>query len=105
MITFGGFLKGEDERQKIEGTCRPADFGNALTCDVYNGLPKWRVTELVIRITWAPYSNSDVRDFRERVSIAPLTTVAVSFRLGTQLPVTRWSWLVVAAKGVELEQR
>src|ERR1700692_2311943 len=66
QITFGGFVKGGNEEEKIEGTCRSVETGNVLNCDIYNGLTGWRITELVIRITWAPYSAEDVRDFRRR---------------------------------------
>jgi hypothetical protein len=106
-ITFGGFLDGGDENQKIEGTCSTDDAHNAMTCDIYNGLPKWQITALIIRVTWAPYSQADVRDFSERVTIQPLTTGTVRFKLGKQLPadevfvgrlVHHWSWLVVGAK-------
>jgi hypothetical protein len=106
-ITFGGFLDGGDENQKIEGTCSIDDTRSALTCDIYNGLPKWQITSLIIRVTWAPYSQDDVRDFQERVTIRPLTTGTVRFKLGKQLPsdevlrglhVHHWAWLVVGAK-------
>jgi len=108
-ITFGGFLQGGDERQKIDGVCNADDTRSVFNCDIYNGLPNWLVTELVIRITWAPYSHGDVRDYRERVSIPPLTTASLNFRLGMQLPdstsfrgqISRhWDWLVVGAKAI-----
>jgi len=36
-ITYGGFISGGDERQKIEGVCT-ANYGrNVLNCDIYNG--------------------------------------------------------------------
>ena len=106
-ITFGGFLDGGDEKQKIEGTCSIDDTRSVLTCDIYNGLPKWQITAPIVRVTWAPYSQADVRDFSERVTIQPLTTGTVRFKLGKQLPadeillgrrVSQWSWLVVGAK-------
>jgi hypothetical protein len=100
QITLGGFVKGGNEQEKIEGTCTPVETGNVLNCDIYNGLAGWRITELVIRITWAPYSAEDVRDFRQRVTITPLTTVPVNLLLGMQLPGMRWGWIVVGAKGV-----
>lgn len=106
-ITFGGFLDGGDENQKIEGKCSTDEARSDLTCDIYNGLPKWQITALVIRITWAPYSQADVRDFSERVTIQPLTTCTFRFKLGKQLPadgvffgrrMSHWEWLVVGAK-------
>jgi len=106
-ITYGGFLDGGDHNQKIEGTCSTDDTRSALTCDIYNGLPKWQVTALIIRVTWAPYSQADVRDFSERDTIQPLTTGTVRFKLGKQLPadevfsgrrLSHWSWLIVGAK-------
>jgi hypothetical protein len=100
QITFGGFMKGGGENEKIEGTRRSIEAGNVLDCDIYNGLPRWRVTEIVIRVSWAPYSAGDVRDFRQHVSITPLTTAALNLRLATQLPGTRWGWLVLSAKSI-----
>ena len=106
-ITFGGFLDGGDENQKIEGTCSIDDARSVLTCDIYNGLPKWQITAPIVRVTWAPYSQADARDFSERVTIQPLTTGTVRFKLAKQLPadqvffgrsVHHWSWLVVGAR-------
>jgi hypothetical protein len=106
-ITYGGFLDGGDENQKIEGTCAADDTRSVLTCDIYNGLAKWQVTALVIRVTWSPYSQADVRDFSESNTIQPLTTGTVRFKLGKQLPadevfsgrrLSHWSWLIVGAK-------
>jgi hypothetical protein len=108
-ITLGGFIQGGNEHQTIDGVCRLDRAHISMTCDIYNGLPQWKITELAIRITWYPYSNDDVRDFRQRVSIPPLTTGTLSFPLGLQLPedtsiqgrvLTHWSWLVASAKGV-----
>jgi hypothetical protein len=102
-------MQGGDEHQKIDGVCGTDETRNVLNCDIHNGLQDWRVTELVIRVTWAPYSEDDVRDFRQRISIAPLTTETIHVRLGAQLPTdtyllgkadSHWSWLVVNAKGV-----
>ena len=110
-ITYGGFLDGGDESQKIEGTCSTDDTRSVLTCDIYNGLPKWQVTALIIRVTWAPYSQADVRDFSERVSIQPLTTGTVRFKLGKQLPadtvfpgrrLSHWNWLIVGARALPI---
>jgi hypothetical protein len=109
-ITVGGFLEGGDEQQKLDGVCGTDDTRNVFNCDIYNGLPNWGITELVIRVVWAPYSAGNVRDFREQVSIPPLTTASLRFRLGTQLPEDtmlfhgrtqqHWEWLVVGAKGI-----
>jgi hypothetical protein len=108
-ITLGGFIQGGDEHQTVDGVCRLDRPRISMTCDIYNGLPQWNITELSIRITWSPYSDSDVRDFRERISIPSLTSGTVSFPLGLQLPddtviegrvLNHWSWIVAAAKGV-----
>lgn len=108
-VTLGGFIQGGDEHQAIDGVCRVDQPRTSMTCDIYNGLPQWKITELSIRVTWFPYSTSNVRDFRERISIPPLTTGTVSFPLGLQLPAdtsvqghasAHWSWIVAAAKGV-----
>lgn len=106
-ITYGGFLDGGDENQKIGGTCSTDDTRSVLICDIYNGLPKWQITALIIRVTWAPYSQTDVRDFSERDTIQPLTTGTLRFKLGKQLPadgvsygrrLSHWNWLIVGAK-------
>jgi len=108
-ITVGGFLQGGNEQQKIDGVCDTDDTRNVLNCDIYNGLPNWRVTELVIKLAWAPYSDENVRDFRARVSILPLTTSSMHVLLGTQLPadtrvlgkiLKHYHWLIVGAKAV-----
>lgn len=108
-IAFGGFLDGGNESQKLEGTCSLDGTRSVLNCDIYNGLPKWQITALVIRVSWAPYSQADMRDFSVRATIQPLTTATVRFKLGKQLPADRilfpghpgvrhWAWLVVGAR-------
>lgn len=93
-------MKGGNEIERLKGTCRPVDAGSALNCDIYNGLTKWRVKELVIRVAWPPYSNEDMRDYRQRVSIAPLSAELTNIRLGTHLRGVDWSWFLFSAKGV-----
>jgi len=108
-ITLGGFLKGGNEQQTIDGVCGTEPARNVVNCDIYNGLPNWKLTEVVICITWYPYSESEIRYFRQRVSIFPLTTASLSMRIGAQLPADtsifgktqqHWSWLVFSAKGI-----
>jgi hypothetical protein len=108
-ITFGGFLQNGDEHQTLDGICKTDETRTAMTCDVHNGLLQWKITELVIRISWYPYSDRDVGEYRERISIEPLQTGTVTFRLGNMLPmdarlgnhtVNRWHWLIAGAKGV-----
>jgi len=101
-LTYDGYVENGDKQQRIEGTCSTDDTRTAVNCDLYNGLPDWTITEATIRVTWKPYSVHDVRDFRQRVSISPLTTASTSFRVGHQLPPdwNGWVWLVVGAKGI-----
>ena len=107
-LTYGGFLDGGDEHQQIRGVCKPDLTRTSLGCDVYNGLPNWNLTKVVIRVVWTPYGSDATRDFQERVSIPPLTTFHIAFRLGVTLPddsavlghrQSHWSWIVIAATG------
>jgi len=108
-ITIGGFIQGGNEQQKMDGVCNTDDTRHVLNCDIYNGLPGWRVTELVIKLAWAPYSDDNVRDYRQRVSILPQTTASLHVLLGTQLPadtkirgktLRHYHWLIIGAKAV-----
>ncbi len=115
VLTFGGFMQGGDERQKLEGVCGTDETRNVLNCDIYNGLEGWTVTELTFLITWTPYGENNKRTLAKRVSIEPLKTEHVDIRLGLQLPPdtqfrnkqgapvgppqSHWSWLIVRAKG------
>jgi hypothetical protein len=112
-ITLGGFLQGGDERQTLDGVCRTDATRSLLTCDIYNGLLQWKITELDIRISWYPYSDNKVRDYRQKVSIPPLNTGTFTFRLGLTLPEEAnlhghlsktWHWLIASAKGVHLDR-
>jgi hypothetical protein len=108
-LTYGGFIQGGPENQRLDGVCGADSNRNAIECDIYNGLPDWNVTELMLRVSWQPYGDNDVRDYRQRVSIAPFTTQKVSVTLGAQLPndtwigrerISHWTWMVAGAKGV-----
>lgn len=54
LLTLGGFIPGGDENQRVEGTCTPAASRDALSCDIYNGLTGWKLTQLRFRVTWSP---------------------------------------------------
>jgi hypothetical protein len=108
-LTYGGFIYGGPQDQKLDGICGPDWTRNALECDIYNGLPNWKVTEITLRVAWDPYGDDNVRLFRQRVSIPPLTTEKVTVMLGTRLPndtiigkqpAEHWNWLIVAAKAL-----
>ncbi len=107
-ITFGGFVEKHPEGGKLGGVCGPDIKRDVLTCDIYNGLLDWTVTEIILAVTWSPYSDDDKRYYRVRVSIKPLKTEHVSVRLGMQLPPDtaigtntsrHWSWLIANARG------
>jgi len=107
-LTYGGFLDGGDEHQQISGVCKPDLTRMSLGCDLYNGLPNWNLTKVVIRVVWIPYASDSTRDFQEQVWIPPLTTSHMDFRLGFTLPddtttyghrERHWSWILVAATG------
>src|SRR5712664_1117059 len=38
-LTFGGFLKGGPEDERLDGVCGPDPSRNVVECDIYNGLP------------------------------------------------------------------
>lgn len=108
-LTNGGFIQGGNEHQKVSGICTTDDDRTVLHCDIYNGLPDWKVTGITIRIAWLPYSDDDVRDFKQHAFIEPMTTVPVTVRLGIRLPddtterghkIGHWSWLIVGATAV-----
>ena len=86
-ITYGGFIEGHPEAGTLHAVCGTTDYTrNELGCDIYNGLRQWNITEVSVLVVWAPYGERDQRLYRVPVSIAPLTTVHESFRLGLQLP-------------------
>jgi hypothetical protein len=108
-LTYGGFLDGGDEHQQVSGVCKPDLTRTSLGCDVYNGLPNWYLTKVVIRVVWTPYGSDATRDFQEQVSIPPLTTSHIHLRLGVTLPddtvvyghrESHWNWIVAAASGI-----
>jgi hypothetical protein len=111
-ITFGGFIQGGPQDQKLEGICGPDWTRSEFDCDIYNGLPNWNVTELTLQVNWSPYGDSDHRFYKQRVSISPFTTQKVSITLGTRLPnsvrvgrttIEPWHWLIVGAKGTRAQ--
>lgn len=107
-LTYGGSLDGGDEHQQISGVCKLGLMRISMDCDIYNGLPHWNLTKVVIRVIWTPYGSDATRDFQEQVSIPPLTTAHMNFKLGVTVPddtvvygrrQSHWSWMVVAASG------
>lgn len=111
QVTLGGFLVGGPEDEKVDGICSVASNRTSLSCEVYNGLPQWDLTEITFRVAWRPYDDDHSHLYRQTVHIPSLTTGRVSFSLGTQLPadtvlfkntepISHWTWLVVGAKGV-----
>lgn len=113
-ITLGGFLPGQPESEKIDGTCGLDLTRTVLTCDVYNGLPKWKIRELTFIVGRAPYEDADRRYYRVPASIEPLSTEQLTIRLGQTLPpddvinlrqrkpttIHHWMWQIVGARGV-----
>jgi hypothetical protein len=53
-LTFGGFLKGGPEDERLDGVCGPDLSRNVVECDIYNGLPGWRITEITIKVVILP---------------------------------------------------
>ena len=112
-LTFGGFLKDGPEAERVRGVCVTDDTRILLSCDIYNGLPGWTLTEVTLAVTWSPYGDGDKGDYQIPTVIKPRTTEHVTVRLGIQLPpdsvftlphgkVTThrgWAWLPVGAKG------
>lgn len=113
-LTYGGFLKDGPQTERIDGTCRPDNSRTILSCDLYNGLPGWTLTEVTLRLTRSPYKDEDVRDYKAAVVIKPFTAENVTIRLGLQLPAddhfrkyifSHWGWLLVGAKGYPTRQQ
>lgn len=117
-LTLGGFIAGGPTDQKVEGICGLDPAHTTLQCDIYNGLRDWRITEVTVQVVWSPYEAAQVRLFRQRVAIAPLTTAKVNIHLGVQLPpdsqyssrtgrlpaVRHWSWLVSGARAIHVPE-
>lgn len=109
-LTYGGFISGGDENQKVEGICTPSADRTALQCDIYNGLPEWKLTVVALRIARSA-PDIDTHEYHMRVSIPPMTTQTVTIKLGLRLPddeglyshpTTHWGWLLVGAAGIPL---
>ena len=107
-ITWGGFVEGQPERGKVGGVCEPDIPRNVLSCDIYNGLLDWTVSEINLVVTWSPYRDDDKRAYRIHLALEPLKADHVTVRLGLQLPpddvvqgktFRHWGWQIVAAKG------
>jgi hypothetical protein len=109
-LTFGGFLKDGPEADRVSGVCGTDDTRDLLTCDLYNGLPEWTITEITLVVTLSPYGKDDARYYQVPTLIKPRTTEHVTVRLGLLLPtdlsnlpqskpIQRWNWLVAGAKG------
>jgi hypothetical protein len=104
-LTFGGFLKDGPEAEKVSGVCGTDDTRDLLTCDLYNGLPEWTITEVTLGVPLSPYGRDDARYYQVSILIKPRTTEHVIVKLGLRLPtdsgkaIQRWSWLVAGAKG------
>jgi hypothetical protein len=108
-LTYGGFLEGDHEAEKLDGACWADNTRLLLNCDFYNGLPGWTISEVLLRVAWLTRDN--VRDYRIPIIIKPLTTEHVTVRLGQQLPPEpdtprelplekkSWTWLILGAKG------
>lgn len=117
-LTLGGFLAGGPQSERVTGQCGPAPTRDVLTCDIYNGLPKWTLQEVTLVVVWTPYRDEERRYFQVPVSIEPLSTKQVTVRLGLTLPadevfppartgeprlIRHWSWLIVGAKGIRAQ--
>jgi len=111
-LTFGGFVVGGPEDERVQGVCSLTEGRTVLECDIYNGLTKWTLTELTTVVTWSPYGPDDKRYYRTSVSAEPLTTSHITIRLGVVLPrdeylgtgrnaqpLTHWGWQTVGARG------
>jgi hypothetical protein len=116
-LTFGGFLQGGPQEERLTGVCTPDLAREVLNCDVYNGLPAWKISEITIVVTWSPYNQEDKRSFRVPTAITPMTTEHCAVRLGLQLPedewltrnrrpqdrLNKWGWQIMGAKGYRIQ--
>ena len=107
QITLGGFIADHPEGGALDGVCGLTDYTrNEISCDIYNGLSHWKLTQVTIIVTWYPYEDGDRRDYRLPASLAPLTTE--TFRLGLQLRpddtlgghrIQHWGWTYGPVRG------
>jgi hypothetical protein len=124
-LTFGGFLKGSPEDERLDGVCGPDPSRNVVECDIYNGLPGWRITEITIKVVILPSfkerpsasNNWDAKQYRVPVEIRPMMAEHIAVRLGLRIPpdeysargkgkgpvnLERWSWQLTGAKGYSI---
>jgi hypothetical protein len=109
QITPGGFIAEHPEEGSLDGMCGLTDHTrNEISCDIYNGLSHWKLTQVTIIVTWYPYEEGDRRDYRLPVSLAPLSTERQTFGLGLQLPTDtgvlghethHWGWTYGPVRG------
>jgi hypothetical protein len=103
--------RGEPQGE-LGGRCGPDASRTELTCDIYNGLEQWNLSEVTIVAVYAPYAEENSRVYRVPISIAPLTTTRTTIKLGLQLPadtvvrskgkidrIGHWQWSFGAAQG------
>ncbi|MBZ5682236.1 MAG: hypothetical protein LAO24_19255 [Acidobacteriia bacterium] len=116
-ITFGGFVQNGPEDQLLDGQCQANLTRDVLQCDMHNGLMKWNITEIAFQVIRTGDREDERHYYRQRISIAPLQTETVTIKLGMQLPadtrvsikggtartLTHWQWLVVGAKGQNVD--
>lgn len=87
QITLGGFIQDHPGEGTLAGTCNPTDYTRSeMSCDLYNGLSNWKLTQTTIIVVWQPYRDDNKRVYRLPVAIPPLNTQRVTFKLGFQLP-------------------
>lgn len=87
QITLGGSIEGHPEEGKLGGTCSATDFTRSeMSCDLYNGLSNWNLTQATVIVTWFPYRPDNERVYRIPVAIPSLTAQRFTFKLGFRLP-------------------
>ncbi len=102
-------LAGGSEAQRLDGTCSMDTARESVTCDIHNGFPDWKITEIMFFVRTEPAGAGNA--YRQRVSIAPFETATLTFRLGMQVDaptwnrqwktwVNHWSWDIAEVKGI-----
>jgi len=102
-------LAGGSEAQRLDGTCSMDTARESVTCDIHNGFPDWKITEIMFFVRTEPAEAGNI--YRQRVSIAPFETATVTLRLGMQVDgptwnrqwktwVRHWNWTIAEVKGI-----
>lgn len=76
--------------------------GDYFAGTMYNGNRTIRLTEIELAVYPSVGDQPSIRNYREAVSIAPLTTSGFGFSITLEGTMRTYSWALVAARGIYL---